>query len=301
MIASVVGALSLAACSPILLLNKAVPNDTYAFEDGIAYGQLARQKLDVYRPLPTLRPAAAGRPLVVFFYGGTWTSGERGHYKFVGEALASQGAVVVVPDYRLSPRISYPVFLRDSALAVKWALDNASRLGADAKQIYVMGHSSGAYDAAMVALDGRWLGELGASPALLAGWIGLAGPYDFLPIENPEAKVAFNWPDTPADSQPMAHVSAVPPRVLLMAARKDELVNPIRNTEQMAVRLRIAGAEVQTFEFDDLGHMTLIGAVAKPLEWLGGPVMPPLLKFLGLGPTNTQALSAEAASATPPR
>ena len=275
-------ALVLASCSPIKLLNRVVPNDTYAFEDGIAYGPEARQKLDVYRPLPPALPVVGARPLVVFFYGGTWTTGERASYKFVGEALASQGAVVVMPDYRLSPQATYPVFVRDSARAVRWAIDNAVRLGADPGKIYVMGHSSGGYNAAMVALDARWLREVGASPKQLAGWIGLAGPYEFLPIGNPDAQVAFNWPDTPPDSQPMAHVSAASPPALLMAASKDKLVDPVRNTRQMVTRLRAAGVPVQTREFDDLSHITLIGAVASPLEWIGGPVMPPLLEFLGL-------------------
>ena len=272
----------LAACSPVKLLNRAVPSDTYVFEDGVAYGAAPRQRLDVYRPLAATPPAQGKRPLVVFFYGGTWTTGERASFKFVGEALASRGAVVVLPDYGLSPAFRYPVFVQDSALAVKWALDNAVRLGADPKQVYVMGHSSGGYNAAMVALDDRWLGEVGASPKQLAGWIGLAGPYDFLPIENPDAQIAFNWPDTPPDSQPLAHASADAPRTLLIAATKDKLVNPVRNTGQMAAKLRAAGVPVETREFDDLSHITLIGAVAKPLQWLGGPVLPPVLAFLGL-------------------
>jgi len=283
--------LALAACSPVKLLNRVVPNDTYAFEDGIAYGHDVRQKLDVYRPLPATLPAAGSRPLVVFFYGGSWTHGERASYKFVGEALASQGAVVVVPDYRLSPQATYPKFVRDSALAVKWAIDNAVRLGADPQQIYVMGHSSGAYNAAMVALDARWLGEVDANPSQLAGWIGMAGPYDFLPMNNPDAKVAFNWPQTPPDSQPLAHVSAAAPRALLMAVSKDNLVDPVRNTLQMANRLRSVNVPVQVHEFDNLNHMTLIGAVAGPLEWIGGPVLPPLLAFLRL-PSGAARIAA---------
>ncbi len=288
---ALLAALAVAACSPVKLLNRVVPNDTYAFEDGIAYGREARQKLDVYRPLPATMPAAGARPLVVFFYGGSWTHGERASYKFVGEALASHGAVVVVPDYRLSPQATYPVFVRDSALAVKWAIDNAVRLGADSGRIYVMGHSSGGYNAAMVALDARWLGELKASPTQLAGWIGMAGPYDFLPIGNPDAQVAFNWPNTPPDSQPMAHVSAASPPALLLAVSKDKLVDPVRNTLQMAHRLRAVHVPVQTREFDNLSHMTLIGAVAEPLTWIGGPVLPPVLEFLGL-PSDAARTSA---------
>ncbi|MDN6883215.1 alpha/beta hydrolase [Variovorax sp. CAN2819] len=275
-------AAALAACSPIKVIDRLVPTDTYRFQGGIAYGPAPRQLLDVYQPPPTTAPAPGARPLVVFFFGGTWTTGDRASFRFVGEALASRGAVVAIPDYGLSPTFTYPVFVRDSALAVKWALDNAARLGADPKQVYVMGHSSGGYNAAMVALDGRWLGELGASPKQLAGWIGLAGPYDFLPIGDPQAQAAFNWPDTPRDSQPLAHVTPAAPRALLMAASKDNLVYPDRNTGQMAAALRAAGVPVQVRMYDNLSHVTLIGAFAKPVQWLGGPVLPPVMEFLGL-------------------
>jgi len=292
-VALVLLAAGLAACSPTKLLNAAVPGGTYQLEGDVGYGSAARQRLDVYRPLAATLPAAGARPLVVFFFGGTWSSGDRATYKFVGEALASRGAVVVIPDYGLSPAFKYPVFVQDSALAVKWALDNAARLGADPKQVYVMGHSSGGYNAAMVALDGRWLGAVGGSPKQLAGWIGLAGPYDFLPIENPQAQVAFSWPNTPPDSQPLAQASASAPRTLLIAATKDKLVNPVRNTEQMASKLRAAGVPVELREFDDLSHITLIGAVAKPLQWLGGPVLPPIPQFIGLSPEASTAALAQ--------
>lgn len=276
------GAAALTACSPVKLLNRLVPADTYQFQGGIAYGTAPRQRLDVYQPLPATQPARGARPLVVFFFGGTWSSGDRASYKFVGEALAARGAVVVVPDYGLSPAFTYPAFVRDSALAVKWALANAAQLGADPRQVYVMGHSSGGYNAAMVALDERWLGEVGASPKQLAGWIGLAGPYDFLPIGDPQAQAAFNWPNTPRDSQPLAHVTAASPRALLLTAAKDTLVYPDRNTGQMAAALRAAGVPVQVRSFDNLSHVTLIGAFATPIQWLGGPVLPPVLDFLGL-------------------
>jgi len=279
---SIGAAAVLSACSPVKVLNGLVPGDTYRFQGGLAYGKAPRQVLDVYQPLPSTVPATGARPLVVFFFGGTWTNGDRASYKFVGEALAARGAVVVVPDYGLSPAFTYPVFVRDSALAVKWALDHAAQLGADPKQVYVMGHSSGGYNAAMVALDDRWLGEVGASPRQLAGWIGLAGPYDFLPIGDPQAQAAFNWPDTPRDSQPLVHASAASPRALLMAASKDKLVYPDRNTGRMAAALREAGVPVDVKLFDNLSHVTLIGAFAKPIQWLGGPVLPPVLDFIGL-------------------
>jgi acetyl esterase/lipase len=287
--AAALGAVLLAACSPVRILNDLVPSDSYGLKSGIAYGSQPRQQLDVYQPLAARMPPAGHRPLIVFFYGGTWTHGSRTDYKFVGEALAARGAVVVIPDYRLSPQSTYPVFVRDSALAMKWGFDNAARLGADPTQVYVMGHSAGAYNAAMLALDARWLHEVGADPRQLAGWIGLAGPYDFLPIGDPETQVAFNWPDTPVASQPISHATSAAPRTLLMAATKDKFVDPHQNTEQMADKLRAAGVDVRLREFDDLSHVTLIGAVAKPLEWIGGPVLPPLLSFVGLASASADA------------
>jgi acetyl esterase/lipase len=275
-------AASLSACSPIKLLDRLVPDDTYSFQGDIAYASEPRQRLDVYQPLAGTGPGPGQRPLVVFFYGGAWTQGSRTSYRFLGEALAARGAVVVVPDYGLSPSHRYPVFVRDSALAVKWALDNAARLGADPKRVVVMGHSSGAYNAAMVALDARWLKEVGANPSQLAGWIGLAGPYNFLPIGDPDVQVAFHWPDTPRDSQPIAHASAASPRTLLMAATKDNLVYPDRNTQRMAEALRAAGVPVTVHMYDNLSHITLMGAFARPFQWLGGPVLPPVVDFLGL-------------------
>jgi acetyl esterase/lipase len=274
---------ALSACSPARLVNGLVPFDTYRFEGAIAYGAAPRQKLDVYHPLPATASADGRKPpLVVFFYGGTWTHGDRAAFRFVGEALAARGAVVAIPDYGLSPAFRYPVFVRDSALAAKWALDNAERLGADPRRVHVMGHSSGAYNAAMVALDGRWLAEVGARPQQLAGWIGMAGPYDFLPIDNPEARVAFDWPATPPDSQPYAHAGADAPRTLLITARDDETVDPVRNTARLAAKLRAAGVEVRTESLDGLGHVTLIGAIARPLRWIGEPVLPSVTEFLGL-------------------
>lgn len=184
------------ACSPIGILNALTPADTYTVTEGLQFGPDPRHRLDVYRPpAPVDSPLTHTEyPVVVFFYGGTWVSGERRDYKFIGEALASAGIVTIIADYRLYPQVRYPDFLEDGARAVAWAQREAGRYGGDPRRMYVMGHSSGAYNAAMLALDPRWLTAQGMSPTILKGWIGLAGPYDFLPIENPAAKPVFFIP-----------------------------------------------------------------------------------------------------------
>ncbi|MDB5847201.1 MAG: esterase [Rhodoferax sp.] len=268
----------LSACSATGALDALVPKGTYQGRTGVAYGSDPRQRLDVYRPLGA--PPPGGAPVVLFFYGGNWTRGERADYRFVGEALASHGIVTLVADYRLSPEVRWDGLLRDSALALAWTLAHAAEQGGDPRRVMVMGHSAGAYNAAMLALDPRWLGERGLKPDRLAGWIGLAGPYDFLPIGDPEVKVAFNWPETPADSQPIQHADAKAPRTLLIAGSADTVVNAERNTEGLARKLRAAGTEVEVRLVEGLGHVRTVAALARPLDWVA-PVLHPVLDFIG--------------------
>jgi acetyl esterase/lipase len=252
----------LTACSATDLLNATVADDTYARTKGVQYGPDPRQRFDLYQPAMAARNA----PLVVFFYGGSWSSGDRADYRFVGEALASKGIVTMVADYRLSPAVRYPVFVQDSARMVRHAIKTASQYGASASRVYVMGHSAGAYNAAMVALDDRWLAAEGLRPAQLAGWIGLAGPYDFLPIGDRKTQVAFEWPNTPADSQPLVHASKRSPPALLLAPTQDSVVSPERSTVAMARKLEASGVRVESALFDGVSHVTLVASMASVLR-----------------------------------
>ena len=265
----------LSGCSAIKVLNALTPSSTFTKTSSIAYGPDPRQTLDIYRPVTALPNA----PVVVFFYGGSWNSGSKEDYGFVGEALASRGIVVVIADYRLYPQVRYPAFLQDGAQAVAWTHQHIAEYGADPKQLYLMGHSSGAYNASMLALDARWLNEVNLSPSMLKGWIGLAGPYDFLPIENPDVKPVFFFPDSPPDSQPINHVSHEAPPSLLIASVSDTLVNPTRNTGGLANKLREAGVPVETFYFTRTSHATLVASIAKPLRWLA-PVLDRVTAFI---------------------
>lgn len=273
--------LALAACAPTATLNALAAADSHTRVEGVAYGTLPRQRLDIYRPIG--EAPRAGWPVVVFFYGGSWNSGERGEYEFVGAALASRGILVLVPDYRLYPEVRYPDFLVDSALALAWGLAHAAEQGGDARRVFVMGHSAGAYNAAMLALDPRWLAATGHSPRELAGFIGLAGPYDFLPMTNPDAQPVFFHPNYPPGTQPMAYASAAAPRTFLAAGLNDSLVDPERNTASLAARLAAAGVPVSLHRYPRVSHTTLIGAFGVPLRWLA-PVLEDVSGFVRSSP-----------------
>ncbi|WP_420106752.1 alpha/beta hydrolase [Herbaspirillum huttiense] len=270
------------ACSPLSALNAVTPASSSVKTEGVAYANTdnPRQKLDIYRPANAPATASGpGLPVVVFFYGGSWNEGSRKDYAFVGEALSSRGFIAVLPDYRVYPEVRYPDFVKDSAQAVAWTLRSVRELGGDPQRVFVMGHSAGAYNAAMVALDARWLRAAGASPAQLRGWIGLAGPYDFLPIENEDVKPVFFAPDSPPDSQPVRHVEAGAPPALLIASHKDKLVGAERNTGGLAKLLRAQQVPVVERYFDNTSHASLVGSLSRPLRFIA-PTLEEVSQFI---------------------
>ena len=251
----------LSACSPLNGFNALVPKDggvTLAAR-GAAYGGDPRQTLDIYAPT---RPASGPRPVIVFIYGGSWQTGSKDGYGFASRALAARGFVVAVPDYRLVPAVRFPGFLEDCAAAVRWVRANAGRFGGDGQRIVLIGHSAGAYNAAMLALDPRFLG---ADRAAVRGFVGLAGPYDFLPLDKPASLAAFGQAPDLAQTQPITHASAGDPPVMLLHGGKDDTVYP-RNSQALAAKLTSAGVRAELKLYPNLGHIGIVTALATPFR-----------------------------------
>lgn len=247
--------------SRIDLLNAIAPRYGTSVVRGLAYGPDPRHLLDIYRP--TRQRQAL--PVVVFFYGGAWQSGERSEYRFVGAALARLGLIVAIADYRLYPAVRYPAFIQDAARATAWIARDIDGYGGDPRAIFIAGHSAGAYLALMLALAPAYLAEAGYDRASLAGAIGLAGPYDFLPLTRPAYQKIFAPEPDLANTQPVTHADSSAPPCLLLTGAKDRRVSPA-NTAQLAERLRAAGATVDTRIYPGLGHTRILLSV---LAWPG--------------------------------
>ena len=283
-LAAVLIALVLSGCSPLAVLNAYIPEDGFEASRGHAYGNHPRQKLDVYAP----RVQDGGAPVVVFFYGGAWQRGNRGDYKFVAEALTSKGLVVVIPDYRLYPEVRFPLFLDDGAAALTWTQEHIRAYGGDPNRIYVMGHSAGAYNAAMLAFDRRYVEAAGGSTEI-AGFIGMAGPYDFLPFTSVTLEKVFGAaPDLPA-TQPVNFVAADSPRTLLLFGEKDRTVLPA-HSKRLAQRMRSVGGRVAEVGYPGLDHAELVGVLAKPFRGRA-PVLEDVTRFVIAGDTQFASMS----------
>ena len=247
----------LSACSPARLLTAGLP-DAYKTTDDVAYEAGERHRLDIYQPDAPL----PGHPVVVFFYGGEWKYGDRGDYGFMGGALASRGITVVIPDYRLYPPTPFPGFVEDGADAVAWTRAHIGEYGGNPDDLFVMGHSAGAYIAAMLALNPAYLARDHMRSADLRGMIGLSGPYNFLPITWPELKPIFEVVPDLSVTQPITYADGKNPPLLLMAGRADDTVNPWQNTDALYKKVLADNGPASERLYDDIEHIGMVTAFA---------------------------------------
>lgn len=245
--------MGLFACRPVDMLNALTPDAGYRMSPDVAYGELSRQSLDLYRPT---KPRAMPAPVVVFFYGGSWNSGDRADYRFVGQLLAAEGFVVVIPDYRLYPAVRFPAFLEDGAAALRWTQDRISAYGGNPRRLFLMGHSAGAYNAMMLGLDRRYGVAAGFDGTEVCGIVGLAGPYDFA-FDSELLRGIFGSAKPPADALPVTFADAPAAPVLLVAGKADKTVNP-ENSVSLARHLEAAGNPVRLLEYPDLDHVDVV-------------------------------------------
>lgn len=255
---------ALAACTPSLGIFDAVaPRDGGARRiiHDAAYGPGPRRKLDVYAPVDASGPL----PILMFFYGGSWRSGDKDDYNFLGAALAAQGFLTIIPDYRLVPEVRFPDFLDDCAAALRWAQDNAAAHGGDPQRIVLAGHSAGGYNAIMLALDARYLAGAGVDAASMRGAIGLAGPYDFLPFDVDATRDAFGQAPDTLQTQPVTFARADAPPLLLLWGADDDTVGR-RNLEGLSAAMRAANGRVETKIYPGVDHIDILIALSRPFR-----------------------------------
>ncbi len=256
------GLIALAGCSAAGLLNgvSRVSGDggTRLAVRGAAYGPLPRNRLDVWVPA---RRSATPLPVVIFFYGGGWVSGDRADYGFAGRAFAAQGFVAIVADYRLVPQVRFPAFLQDGALAVKWVRDHVANYGGDPKRISLAGHSAGAYQASMLSLDPRYLRAAGVDPKIVRAAALLSGPADFYPFTEIRGRDALGaWP-RPLETQPITFARPDAPPMLLMHGTADTVVRPY-NSQRLAAKLTALGAPVELRLYAGKSHIDLVKSLS---------------------------------------
>ena len=255
--------LLLSGCSTtqFLVANAPTEFDRVDRHADLPYGQDPRQRLDIYAP----RQAAGNRPVVIFWYGGSWVKGNKAEYRFVGTTLAERGFVAVLPDYRLYPQVSFPAFDEDGARAVAWVEQHIQEFGGDPHHIVLMGHSAGGHTAAFLAFNHAFLQKYGADPADIAGLVGLSGTYVLVP-ETPTEHATFPPPYTEADWQPIRFVDSHAPPTLLLHGTDDKEVLPREAIELRDVMLR-DHLRVELHLYSHRGHGDTVASFAPVMRW----------------------------------
>ena len=258
---------TLSACSigsiKLWVANIMASGDDYQMTQDVAYGDDSAQLLDVYAPNNAIDKP---RPVVVFFYGGCWgacTDYKKEDYRFVAQSLAVSDAVVVVADYRRYPDVLFPVIMEDATAVVSWVANHITAYGGDADHVFLMGHSSGAHMAAMLTVNKNYLTV--SDYQRVKGFIGLAGPYDFLPFTQSYQRKLFAPESAYPLSQPINFVAGTEPPLLLMYGDKDDTVKP-RNIENLTAKVKQKSGQVQTRYYAGVNHTGILAALSVPLR-----------------------------------
>ena len=140
-----------------LLASGALASDSVRVVKDIDYVEGAdyaegKDRLDLYLP-----DGARDFPVLVFYHGGGLRNGDKGGSEHVGMALASAGYGAAIVNYRLSPTVEHPEHAEDAARSLAWVYRNIAKHGGNPDAVYISGHSAGAYLAALLALDARYL------------------------------------------------------------------------------------------------------------------------------------------------
>lgn len=266
----------LAACSAVGL--KVVNTPSYLFSNhhvtrDISYGNAPHQLLDLYVPQADIENKGQ---LVVFIYGGSWTSGAKENYYFVADALTSAGYTVAIPDYIKFPAAAFPSFVEDVALSIAWLSSNMQGFAATNEMI-LMGHSAGAHTGALLISDPTYLAAHQLQIDSVSAFIGIAGPYSFIPKEKKFRDIFANLEDF-QEMQALHYVQGLEPPMLLLHGDEDTTVL-LRNSEEFAAKVNTMGGTAETQVYSGQGHVSPVLGLSRIFD-RDNSVRTDILEFL---------------------
>lgn len=220
-----------------------------------------KHKLDIYR-----RAGASNRPVVVFIHGGAWVRGDRKQYPFLGNRFAKEGAVVVIPSYRLAPKHRFPAQAEDAAAALAWVVRNIAQYGGDPNRIVLAGHSAGGHLAALLVTNPKYLSAHGLKPDAVKHVAALSGVYDLTGLEGRSQGRVFSQ-DEPSliDASPVKHVRRDTPPFHITYCQWDYAILP-QQARGLHAALQNAGARTELIYVPAENHISEMTALVKPAD-----------------------------------
>ena len=261
----------------VVLLLLASCAGAQTLQSNIPYAEPAneRQMLDVYAP-----EKASSLPVVLWIHGGGWQTGDKTSVQQKPQAFTERGFVFVSTNHRFVTKVAMGEVVRDVAQAVGWVYRNIARHGGDPRRIFIMGHSSGAQLAALVATDDRYLREVGVPFSALRGCVAVDGDtYDIpaiiataelrqtvhgLPLPEFGHRVKFgNDPRLHIDFSAVAHIAkgkGIPPFLVLHIAGQPDVTAQAR---RLGAALKTAEIPVTIFAANESTHNRINADLGK--------------------------------------
>jgi acetyl esterase/lipase len=225
-----------------------------------------RHKLDVYAP-----KGQKDFPVLFFVHGGTWRSGSKNLYVAIGNAFAQTGIGVVIPSYRLSPKVQHPAHAEDVAKAFAWTHENVARYGGNPDRIFAMGHSAGGHLVSLIATDPIYLKAEKLTPDAVRGVVAISGVYRIyhdVPLFNP---IFGKDEEVCRKASPINHISGNHPPFLIAYGDKD-----FDHLDQMAIDLNAAleksHSPTTLMKLANRNHYTIITSVIDETDPLNKAV-----------------------------
>ena len=252
--------LLLSACAAVASAEDAavrVVRDVPYLNDGSP-----KHNLDLYVP-----EGRRGAPVIVSFYGGGLTAGDKGPQAFVGRRFAAAGIVTAVVNYRLTPEVTHPAHVRDAAASIAWVKRHAGEYGGDPNQLFVIGHSAGAYLAALIATDERYLAAEHLSLSDIRGVVPVSAFYwvdrqDVAPARDKRiwGSDSAAW----ADASPAHHLHNRVPAMLILYADGDDAWRRDQNTEAARAVKAAGSARVDIAQIAGRTHNSIWSRLEDP-------------------------------------
>ncbi len=208
----------------------------------IPYGKSARQRFDLFA-------AAAGAPLLMFIHGGYWQGLDKPMFSFVAEKLVEAGIAVAVIDYDLCPAVSIDDIVAQMRLAVDALRQNAHRLGFDAQQLYVSGHSAGGHLTAMLMAD-----------AQISGGVAISGLFDLAPLIDTTINDKLGLDPSSARRNSPLFMTPAGNAPLLLVVGSDESAGFHQQSDRLAAAW---GDRCRRLDLADRHHFSVVEALAE--------------------------------------
>ncbi|KQS78936.1 esterase [Rhizobium sp. Leaf384] len=236
-----------------IVAASALTREALPMAAGIAYGSGSDETLDIFFP----EGPRENLPVHMFIHGGYWRMFSRRDYAYVARTITRAGAIAVIVDYSLMPKVRMHVLVDQMRRATQWVVKSISTYGGNPARLTVSGHSAGAHLA-------TFLFHQQASSSMVRAALLLGGIYDLKPLQTSflASEIGITDGEVAAFS-PLSHLYDVDCRVIVAVGAKE--TQPFhQQASALALSMERQGLAVTRQTINAADHMSSVRDLGTP-------------------------------------